>query len=239
MPGDPGATVVTNARATYSTRAAAGATGTRHSPLPSWGSARSLLRVAPRPLGAKDSGNNSGASRGENAEVCLGLATSLRGAKRRSNPFFSSRLYGLRRFARNDDLLVVARESGRSSNPRRGEGSERSRRTGYPAGARHRARRRRDPVAEQDGRCKTTRRAKPVRPARWLSARFRRRANPVRWPASARRLPYVCSAGNLGDRARAPPAADNFQHFRGNDRTASWVFSYPNLAAQELGAGRI
>jgi hypothetical protein len=34
MPGDPGATVVTNARATYSTRAAAGATGTRHSPLP-------------------------------------------------------------------------------------------------------------------------------------------------------------------------------------------------------------
>jgi hypothetical protein len=35
MPGDPGATVVTNARAYYSTRAAAGATGTRHSPLPS------------------------------------------------------------------------------------------------------------------------------------------------------------------------------------------------------------
>src|SRR6202161_2624358 len=29
MPGDPGATVVTNARAIYSTRAAAGATGTR------------------------------------------------------------------------------------------------------------------------------------------------------------------------------------------------------------------
>jgi hypothetical protein len=39
MPGDPGATVVTNARAYYSTRAAAGATGTRHSPLPPWGSA--------------------------------------------------------------------------------------------------------------------------------------------------------------------------------------------------------
>src|ERR1700726_4330466 len=34
MPGDPGATVVTNARAYYSTRAAAGATGTRHSPRP-------------------------------------------------------------------------------------------------------------------------------------------------------------------------------------------------------------
>jgi hypothetical protein len=43
MPGDPGATVVTNARAFYTTRAAAGATGTRHSPRP-------LLRVAPRPL---------------------------------------------------------------------------------------------------------------------------------------------------------------------------------------------
>ena len=37
--GCPGATVVTNARAYYSTRAAAGATGTRHSPLPFWGSA--------------------------------------------------------------------------------------------------------------------------------------------------------------------------------------------------------
>src|SRR6202041_800075 len=40
MPGDPGATVVTNARASTTTRAAAGATGTRHSPLP--------LGVAPR-----------------------------------------------------------------------------------------------------------------------------------------------------------------------------------------------
>src|ERR1700723_2076178 len=34
MPGDSGATVVTNARAYYSTRAATGASGTRHSPLP-------------------------------------------------------------------------------------------------------------------------------------------------------------------------------------------------------------
>ena len=57
MPGDPGATVVTNARAYYSTRAAAGATGTRHSPLPAWGSAtpslgekymQQLGRIAPR-----------------------------------------------------------------------------------------------------------------------------------------------------------------------------------------------
>ena len=43
MPGDPGATVVTNARAFYTTRAAAGATGTRHSPLPPWGSATPSL----------------------------------------------------------------------------------------------------------------------------------------------------------------------------------------------------
>src|ERR1700723_1167883 len=43
MPGDSGATVVTNARAYYSTRAAAGASGTRHSPLPSWGSATPSL----------------------------------------------------------------------------------------------------------------------------------------------------------------------------------------------------
>jgi hypothetical protein len=49
MPGDPGATVVTNARAFYTTRAAAGATGTRHSPRPPWakGSAQ-LGRLAPR-----------------------------------------------------------------------------------------------------------------------------------------------------------------------------------------------
>src|SRR6185312_8259089 len=49
MPGDPGATVVTNARATYSTRAAAGATGTRHSPRPLLGSRRSPLGVALTP----------------------------------------------------------------------------------------------------------------------------------------------------------------------------------------------
>src|SRR5882757_8093364 len=34
MPGDPGATVVTNARAFYTTRAAAGASSARHSPRP-------------------------------------------------------------------------------------------------------------------------------------------------------------------------------------------------------------
>jgi hypothetical protein len=46
MPGDPGATVVTNARAYYSTRAAAGATGTRHSPRPLWAD-RSCTTRAP------------------------------------------------------------------------------------------------------------------------------------------------------------------------------------------------
>jgi hypothetical protein len=50
MPGDPGATVVTNARAFYSTRAAAGATGTRHSPRPPFSGRRiqqQLGRSAP------------------------------------------------------------------------------------------------------------------------------------------------------------------------------------------------
>ena len=62
MPGDPGATVVTNARAYYSTRAAAGATGARHSPLP--------LGVAPRPLLGEESLHNSGALRCGNAKLC-------------------------------------------------------------------------------------------------------------------------------------------------------------------------
>ena len=65
MPGDPGATVVTNARATYSTRAAAGATGTRHSPLP--------LGVAPRPLLGERFMQNSGASRRGDAKMCFAV----------------------------------------------------------------------------------------------------------------------------------------------------------------------
>jgi len=51
MPGDPGATVVTNARAFYTPRAAAGATGTRHSPRPLFSGRRihaQLGRNAPR-----------------------------------------------------------------------------------------------------------------------------------------------------------------------------------------------
>jgi hypothetical protein len=62
MPGDPRATVVTNARAYYSTRAAAGATGTRHSPLP--------LGVAPRPLLGESFKHNSGASCREDVDTC-------------------------------------------------------------------------------------------------------------------------------------------------------------------------
>src|SRR6185437_12655767 len=53
--GCPGATVVTNARATYSTRAAAGATGTRHSPRP--------------PFQGERFSNNSGATRRGNMEA--------------------------------------------------------------------------------------------------------------------------------------------------------------------------
>ena len=52
MPGDPGATVVTNARAFYTTRAAAGATGTRHSPRPLSGERFSTTR-APRAAGSR------------------------------------------------------------------------------------------------------------------------------------------------------------------------------------------
>jgi hypothetical protein len=54
MPGDPGATVVTNARAFYTPRAAAGATGTRHSPRPLFSGAEvpaQLGRIALRERG--------------------------------------------------------------------------------------------------------------------------------------------------------------------------------------------
>src|ERR1700727_3864134 len=87
MPGDPGATVVTNARAYYPTRAAAGATGTRHSPRPLLGG--SFL-------------HNSGDSRRGNAEVYLAVIASE--AKQSILPL---RLYGLLRFARNDDFLAL------------------------------------------------------------------------------------------------------------------------------------
>jgi hypothetical protein len=110
--GCPGATVVTNARATYSTRAAAGATGTRHSPLPSWGSARSPLGVAPRPLLGERFRNNSGAMRRGNAKVCFAvIACDKRGAfvqgSAAKQSILSSWPHGLLRCARNDGILVV------------------------------------------------------------------------------------------------------------------------------------
>jgi hypothetical protein len=71
MPGVSGVTVVTNARAFYTTRAAAGASGTRHSLRPLVFEGGMLMAKLAR-------------TRGEIAELCL---TSLRGAKRRSNPF--------------------------------------------------------------------------------------------------------------------------------------------------------
>jgi hypothetical protein len=62
MPGDPGATVVTNARAFYTTRAAAGASGTRHSPRP--------------PFRGEGYRHNSGAWRRGNAKLQLAVITS-------------------------------------------------------------------------------------------------------------------------------------------------------------------
>src|SRR5882724_425092 len=71
MPGDSGVLVVTRVRSTTtSAHEAAGATGIRHSP---------------RPLLGERFINGSGAWRGEAANARL---PSLRGAKRRSNPFF-------------------------------------------------------------------------------------------------------------------------------------------------------
>src|SRR3984885_1250377 len=64
MPGDPGATVVTNSCALlHFAHEAAGATGTRHSPLP--------LGVAPRPLLGGSFMHNSGALRRGNEKVYL------------------------------------------------------------------------------------------------------------------------------------------------------------------------
>ena len=66
MPGDPGATVVTNARVFYSTRAAAGASGTRHSlrPLSSEGAmrtreARGIVKLCRRHSRAIGSANRA------------------------------------------------------------------------------------------------------------------------------------------------------------------------------------
>jgi hypothetical protein len=81
MPGDSGVTVVTNARVYYTPRAAAGASGARHSLRPLMSEGGMLLAKLAR-------------MRGEIADLC---PTSLpatnakrlrKGAERRSNPFF-------------------------------------------------------------------------------------------------------------------------------------------------------
>jgi hypothetical protein len=64
MPGDPGATVVTNACAYYTSR-----TRLRVQRAP--GIPRSPLGVAPTPSWGGDFPHNSGASRGKNAKVCV------------------------------------------------------------------------------------------------------------------------------------------------------------------------
>src|SRR5258708_36265147 len=72
MPGDPGVTVVTNARAFYPTRAAAGASSARHSLRP---------LIGGREISAKLARKRAARSRS-----CV--PPSLRGAERPSNPFF-------------------------------------------------------------------------------------------------------------------------------------------------------
>jgi hypothetical protein len=71
MPGDSGVAVVTNARAFYTTRAAAGAPSARHS-----------LRPPYEEGGTSE--QNSGASRGENAELYLAVIASQRVARMRA-----------------------------------------------------------------------------------------------------------------------------------------------------------
>src|ERR1700722_5281058 len=113
MPGDSGATVVTNARAYYSTRAAAGASGTRHSPRPLWGgrymhNSGAMRRedapgrrrprkraiqysetsvIEPRSCGILDTPLSRSMTTSYEAGR-FGIFSSLRGAKRRSNPSF-------------------------------------------------------------------------------------------------------------------------------------------------------
>src|SRR5713226_7641937 len=73
--GRPGVLVVTRVRST-NTKCTRGCGCSRHPAFPT------------PSMGAKDKCNDSGASRGEDEVVCETIATSLRGAKRRSNPFF-------------------------------------------------------------------------------------------------------------------------------------------------------
>jgi len=102
MPGDPGATVVTNARVYYHYTRGCGCIEHPAFPTPSLGGNHM---------------HNPGASRRGNADVCL--LSSLRGAERRSNPLFlsavlwiasrslSSGAHSRGPLARNDDPKVA------------------------------------------------------------------------------------------------------------------------------------
>ncbi len=149
MPGDPGATVVTNACAFYHCARGCGCIGHPAFPAPFLGSRRSLLGVAPRPsFRGGSSMHNSGALRGEKIEVRhIVIASEAKQSilsSRYMDCFVASLLamtiYFLSSPAKAGDP-VFRGVSGRT---------EELRRTGYCAGACHRARRRRDPVAEYD-----------------------------------------------------------------------------------------
>src|ERR1700728_2093761 len=89
MPGVSGVTVVTNARVYYTTRAAAGASGARHSLRPLYFRGRKFL-------------HNSGASRREKADVHLDVIA--RSESDEAIHSFFARRDGLLHFARNDGV---------------------------------------------------------------------------------------------------------------------------------------
>src|ERR1700729_3991541 len=104
MPGDSGATLVTNTRAFYTPRAAAGASGTRHSPLPSWGSATpSLGRIVQAQLGRMVPREREGASCCHCEPTGRANARPMTGSAKQSTLAFLLP-HGLLRFARNDEF---------------------------------------------------------------------------------------------------------------------------------------
>jgi hypothetical protein len=125
MPGVSGVSVVTNACAYYHCARGCGCAGTRHSP---------------RPLLGERFMHNSGASRRENAIACLKVAGCLKMESSANRWVRTRRTPGRHRPRKR--AIQYSRDGD--------DGIEKPRRTGYPAGACHRARRRRDPVARYD-----------------------------------------------------------------------------------------
>ncbi len=147
MPGRSGVTVVTNSYAFLFCMRGRGCIARPAFPAPSIFQGERFLqnlgRLAPRECG----------------DISEIGTTSLRGAKRRSNPLLLSGNMDCFACARNDGLNT--RHTFNRHRPRKraiqysrdvSDRTERPRRTGYPAGACHRARRRRDPVAGYDER---------------------------------------------------------------------------------------